>query len=60
MDDLFDNSLYSANPDHFISLLMGGIMRAQDRFRSKLNIVDENGEVLMDNERIEIDYEKLP
>ncbi len=35
-----------AKADTFLSALMGGMSRAQDRHRAKLNTVDENGEVL--------------
>lgn len=39
-DDLY---LDMAQADNFLSLLMGGMSRAQDRFNAKLRTVDEHG-----------------
>lgn len=41
MDDYFD--ITGTSPDTFLALLMGGMARAQDRFRAKLNTVDAEG-----------------
>ena len=43
MDDLYFNE---ADADQFISLLVGGISRAEERFHNSLNTVDEHGNVI--------------
>ena len=42
MDLYFDE----VHADQFLSLLIGGMSRAQDRFHDSLNTVDEHGNVI--------------
>lgn len=44
MDSFFDAAF--SNPDPFLSLLIGSIGRAEQKWKDGLNIVDENGNPL--------------
>lgn len=44
-DDLLDNVFGDtlSSPDNFMTLFFGGLQRAQERFESRLQVVDADG-----------------
>ena len=44
MDSFFDAAF--SNPDPFLSMLIGSIGRAEQKWKDGLNVVDENGNPL--------------
>ena len=45
MPDLYIDAFHA---DNFLSLMLGGIARAEERHRAKLRTVDENGNLVED------------
>ena len=50
MDDLYFDAVHA---DNFLSLMLGGIARAEERHRAKLRTVDEHGNLVEDKRLIE-------
>ena len=48
-DDLLDNAFTQAfeHPDQILTLLIGGIQRAEERYKAKLNTVDADGNLIV-------------
>lgn len=50
MGDLYFDTVHA---DNFLSLMLGGIARAEERHRAKLRTVDEHGNLIEDGNLIE-------
>ena len=53
MDNDFGIYFDSARADNFLSILIGGMQKAQTRYESKLRTVDENGNPIDEGGKID-------
>ena len=53
LEDDFGLYFDSARADNFLSLLIGGMAKAQTRYESKLRTVDENGNPIDEGGKID-------